>query len=700
MDATTSSEIPSTAVSLDATPSAGQAILHNDTLYTTIKEGLAHILVPQKTPEAEDSKGGTGSKKQGKRKGNADTEKKTVFYNPIQQFNRDLTVIGIRAFGEDRLATRPSKRKMETENGQKTKRKKRRTEDGGVRLTGAEGEEMVAGAEQQAEEGGDVQSSDAAVSRAINDQGAQENGQIKSDTIERAADEPYGDAAQPASPHYPPFRILDALSATGLRALRYSMELPFVTSVTANDLSSAATEMIGLNSTHNKTTKKIIPVTGNAMALMYSQVGIDKPNRYDVIDLDPYGTAAPFLDGAIQAMKDGGLMCVTCTDAGVFASAVYPEKTFALYGGMPVKGLHGHEAGLRLILHAIASAGAKYGIAIEPLLSLSIDFYARVFVRVHKSPMEVKFLAGKTMLVYSCDSGCGAWTTQLMGRNVDSRSKNGTPYYRHSIAQAPTAEPHCDHCGFKTHLSGPMYAGPIHNYSFVQKMLDILPKLDTETYGTVPRIEGMLQNVLDERISDLPDPNGPEKVTTANGKPMNDPPTAGDPSPIIQKSEPAEVDRHPFYIASTALAKVLHCVSPSDAMVKGALRHAGYRAARTHARPGAIKTDAPWSVIWRIMTEWIKQKAPIKEGAVSEGSPGWRILFKAGLIHPLSDEEQQQGDGRRGKNMAANGAEEEEQKEVKIVFDEKLGKDMDVKKYVRYQVNPEKNWGPMRRAKG
>jgi tRNA G26 N,N-dimethylase Trm1 len=33
-------------------------------------------------------------------------------------------------------------------------------------------------------------------------------------------------------------------------------------------------------------------------------------------DLDPYGTASPFLDAAVQAAKDGGLLCVTCTDAG------------------------------------------------------------------------------------------------------------------------------------------------------------------------------------------------------------------------------------------------------------------------------------------------------------------------------------------------------------------------------------------------
>ena len=29
-------------------------------------------------------------------------------------------------------------------------------------------------------------------------------------------------------------------------------------------------------------------------------------DRFDAIDLDPYGTAAPFIDGAVQAVNDGG----------------------------------------------------------------------------------------------------------------------------------------------------------------------------------------------------------------------------------------------------------------------------------------------------------------------------------------------------------------------------------------------------------
>jgi hypothetical protein len=73
----------------------------------------------------------------------------------------------------------------------------------------------------------------------------------------------------------------------------------------------------------------------------------EEKNRVDVIDLDPYGTAAPFIDGAVQAVKDGGeqysldnghfvdgrigLLCVTCTDLAVLATNNYPEKWYEVF---------------------------------------------------------------------------------------------------------------------------------------------------------------------------------------------------------------------------------------------------------------------------------------------------------------------------------------------------------------------------------
>jgi tRNA (guanine26-N2/guanine27-N2)-dimethyltransferase len=40
--------------------------------------------------------------------------------------------------------------------------------------------------------------------------------------------------------------------------------------------------------------------------LMYSHS--PEHNRVDVVDLDPYGTAAPFIDAGVQCITDGGML--------------------------------------------------------------------------------------------------------------------------------------------------------------------------------------------------------------------------------------------------------------------------------------------------------------------------------------------------------------------------------------------------------
>ncbi|KAL9101659.1 MAG: hypothetical protein Q9187_009214, partial [Circinaria calcarea] len=69
----------------------------------------------------------------------SESKPQTVFYNPIQQFNRDLSVLVIRAFGEDLAVIRKARHqrraqestKKEKRQNQGTKRKRDDTEDAG-----------------------------------------------------------------------------------------------------------------------------------------------------------------------------------------------------------------------------------------------------------------------------------------------------------------------------------------------------------------------------------------------------------------------------------------------------------------------------------------------------------------------------------------------------------------------------------------
>ena len=715
---------------ISATPAAGQNIFHEGKEYTTIKEGLAHILVPassQKVPQTTP---------------NGDNAPQSVFYNPIQQFNRDLSVLAIKAYGEDvveqkRKATEKKAANAEKHKSQQGKKRKRGLDEAGksgesnslpegdgnldhvtVAKSGVAAMETESAVVVDGQGDIEMNTKTAEDDLAIRKQKREQeiaNLRHKLEAVEKALlvegilntpvhkalvsqqgsyrdiirkkEAQLSDAAQPTEkiPKSPKihFTILDALSATGLRALRYSHEIPFTSSVTANDLLPEATKTIEMNVQHNKLQDKIKPITGNAMSHMYSliedpleaQKKSNKPSKkYDVIDLDPYGTAAPFLDGAVQAVRDnGGLLCVTCTDAGVWASNGCPEKAYSLYGGTTIKGMHSHEGGLRLILNMIASSAARYGLSIEPLLSLSIDFYARVFVRIYKSPQDVKFLSGKSMIVYNCDVGCGAWTTQMLGRNrlMPNKNKSGH-FWKFGYAQGPTSNDQCQHCGFKMHMAGPMWAGPLHSADFIKKILADLPNVDKTVYQTTTRIEGMLTLALEEILAAPEDPDSPT-VKTKTGR-----------------YDPAELDPTPFFFMPGAVSKVLHTMTPDENSLRGALRHAGYRVTRSHTKGGSLKTDAPWEVIWEVMREWATTKSPIKEGSLKLGTAGYAIMGLGGQSsHPDVKEE-------------ANGISEdstEESKKMKVVFDQTLGKEKH-RTTVRYPENPRENWGPMNRARG
>ncbi|KAI4128288.1 MAG: hypothetical protein LQ347_004237 [Umbilicaria vellea] len=760
-------------------------VQYNGQDYQIVKEGLAEILNPRKE-----------SAQKGNKTGNeGETKPQAVFYNPIQQFNRDLSVLAIRVFSEELSSIRRARherRRLQKAVPHGGKGRKRKRDDGdetrdvkaapqipesnGLNGNQQDQSSPVVSVEASAEEisepppnrGQDIATATVhsrvevlVGSPKTNMDQLGASGKAVSTAPEVADKMPTnGDMPTVAEPpdagsstknvsngesvneHHAwksTFTILDALSATGLRALRYAKEIQLTTSVTANDLSPSATASIKLNVQHNGLSDKVKPMSGNALTHMYSMATNSHSAgghgvKYDVIDLDPYGTAAPFLDASVQALKDGGLLCVTCTDAGVFASAGYLEKTYSQYGGLPMKGPHSHEGGLRLILHAIATSAARYGLAIEPLLSLSIDFYARVFVRVRNSPAEVKFLAGKTMVVYNCDAGCGAWTTQLLSQNRLQKDKSSKFFYKHHLAKAPSTSEVCEHCGIKTHLAGPMWAGPLHNPHFIERILDSLPSLDKTTYATVPRLEGMLSIALNETLLD-PSNQSPPSTSRPEDLPV-----------AIPRLDMNVPDNHPFFIIPSVLAKVLHCNSPSDAQLRGALKHAGYRTTRSHTKAGSIRTDAPWTVIWEIMREWVRQKMPVKESVIRKGTAGWGVmqksrsntaaqvlkadlssllekggdleslktdieaaLYRAGRVENAPvDEDNGEVNIETGEAIEGTGLDRPEKAgsapegvgRLKVVFDEILGKEPEGRKLVRYQINPRANWGPMTRAKG
>lgn len=138
---------------------------------------------------------------------------------------------------------------------------------------------------------------------------------------------------------------------------------------------------------------------------------------FDVVDLDPYGTAVPFLESALSCIANNGLLCVTFTDMAVLC-ARKPNVCFYKYGAAPLGKSYCHEQALRMVLFTINSMANKHGKQIEPLVSLTVDFYVRLFIRVKESLSDCHLSISKYSYVHQC-MNCESFYLQRMGLHLE-----------------------------------------------------------------------------------------------------------------------------------------------------------------------------------------------------------------------------------------------------------------------------------------
>lgn len=97
-----------------------------------------------------------------------------------------------------------------------------------------------------------------------------------------------------------PLRVCDPLAGSGIRGLRYLVEVPEVERVVLNDINPKAFEAIKRNVSLNLCSERAKVYNEDANALMHRMKG-----NFEVVDLDPFGSFVPFLDGAFRALREG-----------------------------------------------------------------------------------------------------------------------------------------------------------------------------------------------------------------------------------------------------------------------------------------------------------------------------------------------------------------------------------------------------------
>ncbi len=243
--------------------------------------------------------------------------------------------------------------------------------------------------------------------------------------------------------------VLDALSGTGVRALRYCLEVPDVVKCYANDVDSQAYELIVRNISHNNLESKVIALNEDANIVMYSlkKSGV----KLDLIDIDPYGSPAPFLRAASWSVRNGGYIGATATDIA------------SLSGNKPWAGTRRYWCyltptdvpkilALRVLMGYVARIAAEIDRYVEPATYLLGNHFIRVLYRVKKGATAADAMLSKSLGFMKYCRYCG---------------------YREFTYE--TYERVCKICGNKLEYIGPLWIDKLVNKELVGRARNILP---------------------------------------------------------------------------------------------------------------------------------------------------------------------------------------------------------------------------------
>lgn len=256
--------------------------------------------------------------------------------------------------------------------------------------------------------------------------------------------------------------ICDALSASGIRGLRYLSEVDGIQKAILNDMNPTAVENIRRNVELNEADESKIEVTNHDA----NRVLTDNYRQLDFVDLDPFGSPAPYLDSAARSLFHESCLGVTATDlAPLFGS--YRKVCERRYASKPLKTKFSHEIGLRILLYNVFTTLTRYDFAFEPLLCHYERHYYRIFGKVRESKKTCNRRLKDTGYLHFCRD-CG-W------RGFER------------IDHIKTACPNCDS---EVEHSGPMWTGQFSDEKFTARVQTWLEEQDyTEAAELVQVVE-------------------------------------------------------------------------------------------------------------------------------------------------------------------------------------------------------------------
>lgn len=172
----------------------------------------------------------------------------------------------------------------------------------------------------------------------------------------------------------------DSLAGIGARGIRVANEVEGIGRVFLNDINSSALEFGKKSAEINSLEGKCIFSRSEVCSFLLSRIQ-NQNERFDFVDVDPFGSPSDFVDCAIRAVRDGGLLSLTATDSAVLCG-VYPRVALRKYLGLPLRTDYCHEVGMRLLFGLAAQTAMRLEAGILPIFCHHDMHYFRVYFSI------------------------------------------------------------------------------------------------------------------------------------------------------------------------------------------------------------------------------------------------------------------------------------------------------------------------------
>lgn len=235
--------------------------------------------------------------------------------------------------------------------------------------------------------------------------------------------------------------VCEPLTSSGIRGVRLATEVNNVR-VTLSDINEQAFQLAKQNVAMNKLENRVTVHHKDANCLLSCHSAPHK--RFDVVDVDPFGSPVPHMDSAFRALRNKGVLALTATDLAPLCG-VHVKACLRRYGGKPLRTEYCHEIAIRLLVGCVAATAARQNIGIKVLLSHSTDHYIRAYAEIAYGAKKADDSVKNLGYIWHCFNCLHRETAKTAFSLVE-----------------------CPECGDRMDYAGPLWLGNIQDESFCE----------------------------------------------------------------------------------------------------------------------------------------------------------------------------------------------------------------------------------------